>query len=299
MALLWHRLRFFVTDAWDELRHSPGVNLLAITTLASALFLAGLVVLVLVNVESRVERLREDVRVEVYLEDASTEEQARELQAALEALPGVARVDYVDRAEALARYRTWASDMVELIEELETNPLPASLEIFLEPGPGAETLGSGIALDFHERPEIEEIRFDRDWLMRLEALLNLARLGGSGLALVVFAAVVFVMASVLRLAVYARRDEIEIMQLVGATPSFVRGPFLVAGVAQGLISSALALLLVEAARRAALSYAEEGSLALLDLVASQPLPAALTALTFGAGLAVSCTGAWFAVRRSF
>lgn len=149
-----------------------------------------------------------------------------------------------------------------------------------------------------DRPGLEDVRFDADWVERLEELLRVARWGGSGLALIVFAAVVFVMASVLRLAVYARRDEIEIMLLVGATPAFVRGPFLVAGVGQGLIASVSALILVEAARRVALHRMGTEGVVLIDWIASHSLPLQTSLLVVAVGVVVSLAGAGFAVRRS-
>jgi len=294
-----HRWRYFVSDAWDEWRHSPGVNLLAMITLATALFLAGLAMLVIANVEHRVRALHDEVSVQVYLEDEITPEALRQLREIAAALEGVVRVDYVDKTEALRRYREWASDMAELTEELRVNPLPASLEVFLRPDPRAEEFGMAVAARLGERVGVEEVRFDRAWVRRLEALLNLARIGGTGLAIVVFAAVVVVMASVLRLAVFARRNEIHIMLLVGATPAFVRGPFLVAGIGQGLVASGLALALVEGVRQAALAYVGSGSLALLDIVAAGPLPPGQSGLLVATGLLVSAAGAWFAVRRSF
>jgi len=293
-----HRLRYFATDAWDEWRHSPGVNLLAVATLASTLFLAGLVMLVLVNVEHRVRILHDDVSVQVYLRDDVTETAKQRLEEEAAALAGVSRVEYVSKQEAHRRYKEWAADMTALIDELEENPLPASLEVFLRPGPGSEELGAAVAVKLAGQEGVEEVRFDRAWLRRLVALLGLARIGGAGLACLVFAAVVFVMASVLRLAVYARRNEIDIMLLVGATPAFVRGPFLAAGLGQGLIASGLALLMVEAVRRAALAYAGSGSVVLLDLIAARPLPAGPSGLLMAVGLLVSLTGAYFAVRRT-
>ena len=294
-----HRMRYFASDAWDEWRHSPGVNLLAVATLASALFLAGLVMLVISNVEDRVRALHEEISVQVYLDDGVSGAQLGRLRADASALQGVSRVQYVDKAEALRRYREWASDMADLMEELQANPLPASLEVFLHPGPRAEEFGAAVAVELSGREGVEEARFDRAWVRRLEALLRLARIGGIGLAIVVFAAVVFVMASVLRLAVIARRNEIEIMLLVGATPAFVRGPFMVAGLGQGLVASGLALLLVEGARRAALASADAGSRVLLEIIAAGPLAAGPSGLLAATGLTVSLAGAWFAVRRSF
>jgi len=296
--LLWHKLRFFAGDAWEELRHSPGVNLLAVGTLIAVLFGAGLIALVLSNVETFVAELRDDVRIELYLQDDISEERRETLHRELSSIEGVTRVEHIDKQEALTRYQDWAGEMSMLIDGLESNPLPESLEVFLAPGLVAETVGSKIYVEFSDKEGVEQVRFDRELLGRIEALLNLARVGGSGLGLLILGAVVFVMASVLRLAVYARRDEIEIMLLVGATPSFVRGPFLVAGVAQGLISSFAALALVEAARRAALGYAGDGSLALFDLLLAHALPGRFVFALIVIGLAVSCIAAWFAVRDS-
>jgi len=293
-----HRLRFFFTDAWDECRHSPGVNALALATLASALFLAGLSMLVISNVSQRVQLLREDIRVQIYLNDDITSEQRRALFDELSAFEGVARVEFLTKHDALRRYRSWAGDMAELIAELEINPLPASFEVVLSSDLGGEQIGERIARSFSGTAGVDDVRFNRGLVRRLESLLNLARVGGTGLGILVFAAVVFVMASVLRLAVYARRDEIEIMQLVGATPAFVRGPFLVAGLAHGLLSSVLALLIVETARRAIHAYAAGGSAALLDLLAGRPLPGQLAGLLIAVGLVVSFAGSYFAVRRA-
>jgi cell division transport system permease protein len=294
---LWRRLRFFAGDAWDELRHSPGVNLLAVGTLIAVLYGTGLIGLVLSNVESFVGTLREDVRVEVYLEDGLEPAGRAAIQAELEATAGVNRVDYIDKTGALVRYRAWAGDMAGLVDELETNPLPDSLEVFLVPGAGSEAAGAGIQEAFSAKPGVEQVRFDRELLSKIEGILRLARFGGGGLGLLILGAVIFVMASVLRLAVYARRDEIDIMLLVGATPAFVRGPFLVAGFVQGWVSSALALLLVELTRRSALGYAGDGSLGVLDLFLAHALPGRFVAALILIGLTVSCTAAWFAVRK--
>ena len=126
--------------------------------------------------------------------------------------------------------------------------------------------------------------------------LAFLHVGGLGLAAAVLAAVAFVVASVLRLAVYARRDEIEIMMLVGASPAFVRGPFLVAGVLQGLFASCVALVVVEVARRTVLAWAGSHVGPVMPVLSSQPLGLAPSVALVGCGIAVSVIGAWLAVR---
>ena len=294
-----HKLRYFCSDAWDEWRHSKAINLMALGTLVAALFVAGLVMLILSNIDRRVQSLGQEIRVEVYLLDDFEIETLPVLQSELESLPSVRSVNYVDKDEALRRYRLWADEMAQLAGELETNPLPASLELFLVPGLGAADAAARIADRLSDQPGIEEVRYNEDWLNRLEATVDLARVGGSVVTVLVLLAVVFVMSSVLRLAVYARRDEIEIMQLVGASTGFIRGPFLVAGVAQGLIASVLALAIVEALRQLALSSPLTGNSPVLsDLLAAQPLSVSLGALLMLLGVAVSLAGSYFAVRVS-
>lgn len=293
-----HRVRYFCADAWDEWRHSLAVNLMALTTLVSALFVAGLVLLIVTNIERRVQTLRSDVKVEIYLKDGQPATTRDALAQHLRGQALVESVEHVDKDEALRRYRTWAADLAELVNELESNPLPASLEVFLEPGSGAAEAAATIASGLADHEGVEEVRFNQDWLRRLEALLKLSRVGGGGVIALVFVAVVFVMGSVLRLAVYARRDEIEIMQLVGATPGFIRGPYLVAGAAQGLVASVLALFLVESVRRSATAAGGADAVGLLDLVAAHPLSAGMTALLLLLGLLVSLTGSYVSVRPS-
>jgi cell division transport system permease protein len=289
-------LRYFAGDAWDEFRHSPGVNLLAVGTLAAALFVAGLLLLWLHNLSRHIERLREDVRVEIYLDDAIEPAARRVLRQRLESTDGVARVEYIDKDEALRRFREWSGDQAGLIGELGGNPLPASFDVLLKPGPAASEVGRLIQASTGNEPGVDEARFDEDWLARLETAVDVARWGGLVVGLAVFAAVVFVMASVLRLAVYARRDEIDIMLLVGATPRFVRGPFLVAGIGQGVIAAGAALALIETGRRVFLG-SSTGSRSMLADLAGLPLPFGLSALLVLTGLVVGVTSAFFAVRR--
>lgn len=291
------RLRYYARDAFDEWRHSPGVNVLATATVAAVLLVGGLFLLLLDNAQTRLAEFRSDLRVEVYLEDGIPAERLGRLRSALENTAGVSRVVYVDKDSALLRFRGWFPDLADVPDTLGDNPLPESLEVYI----AREGIASDVAREIAHRwtgtPGIEEVRFDVEWLDRVEALLALLRLASAVVGLATFAVVAFVIASVLRLAVYARRDEIEIMMLVGATPGFVRGPFLFSGFVQGLVASGVALAVVEIVRRALLGYGSARGVALPALLAAHPLDGARSATLAALGIAVSVVGAWFAVRR--
>lgn len=289
-------LRYFAEDALEEWRHSPGAAALATATVAAVLFVGALAVLVGANVRRGLEERSRDARVEVYLLDDASETAIAEVRVALEGLPGVSRVAFVDRDEALRRFRAVFHSLADVPETLGENPLPASFEAFLVPGPAADETARLVASSVGPMSGVEEVRFDRAMLARVESLLGLARWGIGGIGAVVAAAVVFVVAGVTRLAVYSRREEVDVMLLVGATPSFVRGPFLLAGAAQGAIAALAALGTAELARRGALSQAGSDPAALIGLALGHPLPPAGAASILGAGTVVGLLSAWFAVR---
>jgi cell division transport system permease protein len=296
-ALLAH-LRYFVSDATDEWRHSPGPNVLATATLAAVLFVAAINLLALSNVSAQVGRWKQDLRVSVYLADDADPVASEALRSRLASLPGVDRVDGVDKDEALRRFRASFPELADVPDDLGTNPLPASLEVILEPGPGARPAAAAVAEAARGSEVADEVRFDQSFLDRLDAILGIARWTGAALALVVLTAVGLVVAGVLRLTVHARRDEIEIMRLVGASPLFVRGPFLVAGLAQGWAGGLLALFAAEAVRRGAIAYAGPGGGHLLELLAGRPLPLGPSLAVIATGAVLGCASAWFAVREA-
>ena len=298
MSVVLAHLRYFVSDAVDEWRHSPGPNFLAIATLAAVLFVGGLNLLVLANLSAHVGRWKNDLRVSVYLVDGARAADVDALYAKVAAVSGVARVERVDKDEALRRFRASFKDLANVPSELGTNPLPASLEVLLDSGPQARITARAVGDAVAGAAVVEEIRYDQAFLDRIDALLDIARWGGAGLGLVVLTAVAFVVSGVLRLTVYARRDEIDIMHLVGAPPMLVRGPFLVAGVAQGLVGGLLSLFLVETVRRAARGYAGAHPGELLDLAAGSSLPLGPSCFIVFVGAALGFASAWFAVREA-
>ena len=292
-----HHLRYFCADAWDAVRNAPGIHLLATATLAAVLFLAGLVMLSLENVRAGVAERLGDVRVRAFLERDLDETGRGRLERELAALDVVDQVDYVDPDEALRRFADWDGESAGLAQAQTSNPLPASFELVLRSGRDARDQARSVAERVRVMEGVEEVRFDQAWLETLERLLSLARVAGSGIGLLVLAAVVFIMASVLRLAVYAREREIGIMLLIGASPGFIRGPFLVAGLGQGLIAGGIGLFGVELTRRLALLYLGDVAPVASAWLLDSALPWQPSVALVGVGLIVSLLGGYFAVRR--
>lgn len=293
MSRVAARIRYYAVEAWEEFRHSPGPNLLAASVLAATLFVGSALLLVLSNVGRTLEDWGSRLRVDVFLIDTARPDEIETLRTDIEAIDGVTRVAVVDRDEALARFRAAFGALSAAAEEMDENPLPVSLEAYVDPDRAADAARSVMAKAQGEAI-VDEVRWDRPLVDRIGAALRFVRMGGGAIGVFVFGALTLVMAGVLRLAVLARRDEIEIMRLVGASSSMVRGPFLLAGAIQGSVGAIAALALLEASRRAAIARATEAG-PLVEAGLGAPLPLASSLAVAAVGVAVGFAGAWVAV----
>lgn len=233
-------LAILVRSAIRGLQTSAVTSGIAVLTIAVALFLVGAFALVVVNMEGLVERFGRELQVSTYLEEGLDEAEQIALAERVATIEGVARVELVDKDEALLRFRE-IGDGAALLEGLEENPLPASLEITLLPASrnreGMRILRS--ALD--GLPGIADIAHGQDWIEGYARAATLVRVSGYALGIVLALATLLIVANTIRLGVYAREEELEILALVGASRTYVRTPFLLEGTLQGTLGGLLAL----------------------------------------------------------
>lgn len=231
-----------IRESLSGFRRAPLLTGLAVAMIALSLFVIGLfgvaahnIRLVLTQIESRVE-------VVAYLRNDATDDQVAALRAEVEAMPHVRDVLYVTRRQALELARTQLSGFESILADLETNPFPASVEIAVQPGQRNADAVHSIASALEAYPFVEDVQYGQDWLEKVYLLRRVA----AAASLVVggaFAAVAaLIIGAAIRLAIFARRDEISIMRLVGATNGFIRRPFLLEGLLAGALGGVLALL---------------------------------------------------------
>jgi cell division transport system permease protein len=233
------KLLYFVRAALFGLRTSPFVHCVAALTIGVALFLAGLSRQGVKVVGALVESWGAEAELTFYLKPEVDEEAAKAFAARLASAEG-AEVRLVSAAEALERLRSELGDKDGVLTNLPKNPLPASIEV--RPAAGARSAAAigALAERWSRAAEVASADFGQEWLQRLERLRRAARGAGTLLLLIVLLSAVVVVAATLQLAIYARREEIEIQKLVGATDSFVKAPFLLEGIIQGLLGASLA-----------------------------------------------------------
>jgi cell division protein FtsX len=221
-------------------RRNPLIQLVAVGTIALSLLLVGTVQLAASNVARLASGWGADVQMTVFLEDGIAADRAQQIAGALRKLPGVDGVRSVDPKEAYQRMRRSLGARGDLLDGVEETFLPASIEVALKPGV-ADVIRAHPAFEkLRHTAGVEDVELMGDWVARLRAVETLLREAGIAVGLLVLCACLYIVASTIRLGVFARRDEIEILKLVGATDGFVKAPFLVEGALQGALGTVCA-----------------------------------------------------------
>ena len=236
-------IRYSLNEAAASLWRARRSAALAMLTIAAGLFVLGFFLVVNSNLQRVMARWSEAAELSVYLKEDITREQLDALQAQIDGSNLASGRQYVSKADAAGRFRQDFPDLSRTADQLGGNPFPASLDVRLKP----ESRETGDAVDalaasLSTAPGVADLRYDRKLLARLGAVIRGVR--GVGLLIVTLLAIAaaLTVTNVVRLAAHARRDEIEIMQLVGAPLAYVRGPFVAEGVLQGGGGALFALL---------------------------------------------------------
>jgi cell division transport system permease protein len=270
---------------------------LSVLTIAAALLVLGGFLLATVNLDRAVSTWSAAAEFSIYLRDDISADQRVALNTLLDGHRAVASREFVSKADAAVRFRRDFPDLAAGLTDLPQNPLPASIEVRLDAARADGAAIEAFARQLMRTPGVADVRFDRLWLERLGRVATAVRWAGWVLGAVLLAAAVLTVATVVRLALHARRDEVDIMYLMGAPLSLLRGPLVVEGILQGGAGAIVAL----AGLYAVYVLARSRVLAALgpgfDAVGLGFLPAGVSALLVLGGMAVGCAGGYLAARQ--
>ena len=239
-------LRYSIGEASLSLARGWRSSLLAIAIIAAAVFIAGAVLLVSINVDRILERLAATAELTIYLKPGDGEEQRATVAGVLSTHPSVSSSNFVGADAALARFRRELPELAALVGTLEENPLPSAFDVRLRDG-ATDAATRSLVQALQATGVVEDVRYDRRIFDRLSDGLRILRQGGFILAAVIVLAAIVTITSVLRLAYLTRRDETAVLFLLGMPPSAIRGPFVVEGMLQTLAGALAAVLLLWAA----------------------------------------------------
>lgn len=231
------------SEALVSLRRAGRSAAMSIGTIAIAFLTLGGFLLIAANLQSLVERWASSAELSVYLQDDVEEASRQALVDELTAHAAVAGVEYVSKDVALERFRRDFPELADVAASAD-NPFPPSIEVRLHTDPASTGAADAMATQLASRDGVVDVRYDRQWLARLRALVASIRLAGVTAAAVLVLGAAFTVAAVVRLSLQARREEVDIMQLVGAPFAFIRGPSVAEGIVLGGIGALLSLVIL-------------------------------------------------------
>ena len=234
-------LRYAIDEASLSLWRRRRANGLSVLTITIALFVLGVFLLLHANIQHWLADWSQAAEVSVYLASDLSAEQRAAIEEVLTHNRAAVSREYVSPDEAMRRFARLFPELAASARTIGDQALPASFEVRLAPGAGTDNEVDLLAAELRKLPGVTDVRYDRRWIARLAAVAAAGRLAGIALATILVVAAAMTVASVVRLALHARRDEIDIMQLVGAPLAYIRGPFIVEGVLQGGVGATTAL----------------------------------------------------------
>jgi len=235
------RLAYLVKEAMTNIRLNRTTTLVAVASTAFTLACFGVFLLLYVNLRGVVSSLQDDIKVVVYLHDGLSAQGLSDLQQRLRSEREVAALSYVSKEQALADFREQFPSESHLLQGLGENPLPASFVVTLSPRFRSSEAVKQWVKRLTTVPGVGQVQYSRDWIENLATLVGFIELGAIAVGGILSAASVTIIASTIRLTLYARQNEIEILRMVGATGAFIKVPFLLEGAVLGAVGGLLSL----------------------------------------------------------
>jgi cell division transport system permease protein len=237
-------MMLFFKRAIDDIFQNRFLNFVTIITISLTILIASAFILFFVNTGEIINSWKRGLRIMAYLKPGIHNADLTNLKRTIQSLDGVHTLRFISKQEAIDRLKAQMQHQSSLFENLTENPLPDSFEIRMTASTGSWQKIEFLAAQIGSLTLIEEVEYGRRWIGRFVRIISLFRLAGYAMGALFFMATVFIIANTIRLVIYSRREEVEIMRLVGATDSFIKMPFYIEGLIQGAVGAAMGLVML-------------------------------------------------------
>jgi cell division transport system permease protein len=296
------RLVFFLQEALRALRRNGAPTLAAVVTTVVTVILLGVLIPIFQTTQAKSEQIRSELNIHAGLYDDATKAETAAAKTKLEAIPHVAEVTYVSKAQALKTLRGELKDK-SIVEQLNTNPLPASFEVKADDAANLDGIREAImptGADGKPQPISPIISniFDRqEASQQIEQVTSALKIVLTVMTALLIAASLMLVGNTIRLSIYTRRREVEVMRLVGATRWFIRWPFMIEGVVVGFVGGLVAILILWLGKLTVVDpLSSDFSFLAAQNDSTLSFPA-LVAILFAAAVLVSTIGSGITLRR--
>ncbi|MBW1759722.1 MAG: ABC transporter permease [Deltaproteobacteria bacterium] len=232
---------FFVKQAIQDILSNRFLYGVTVITIAFSILIVSAFGLFFLNVYDMIYSWKKEVRMMVYLKKDINEDQLFDLKRKIKGISGISNATFISRDEALKYLKEQMKRQSSLLDNLEKNPLPDAFEITISQSIANPEKIESIATRVEVFPQVEDVEYGQRWIGRFINIFNLFRLAGFTMSCLFLMATVFIVANTIRLVLYSKREELEIMRIVGASNIFIKAPFYIVGILEGAVGGVIGI----------------------------------------------------------
>lgn len=242
--MIVQKIIFSIKDTFKNLWEFRGRNLFSVFIICLSFLIIGIFLSLSNNFQHIAKQIQKNLAIVAFLEKDASDENINAIKIRLENSPYIEDVLYITSKQAKENFRKKFPELKDVVDNLELNPFPPSFEAVVKKNILSYDETIDLVNEIKNMPGIEDVQFNKDWLERIQAFSRLSKAVGFFLGGILVLASFFIISNVIKLNVLARKTEIEILRLTGATNLFIRTPFLIEGIILGLLGSLLSLLVL-------------------------------------------------------
>lgn len=290
---MFSSLNYFFRETVKSLFRNRFMAIASVLTVTLSMFILGIFLSAVLNINHMASYLENQVEMTVYLKDGIKTQQVMTVGSRLKSLSGLKEIAFTDKDQAMEEFRNRMGEQAGLLDSINGNPLPASYQTSFN-SPDELKMAVNIVRNYSE---VEAVQYGQDVIEQLYRIAKVIRISGIILILFLAAAELFIISNTIRLTVFARRREIQIMKYVGATNGFVRWPFLFEGMIIGLIGSTIASILLCLGYNLILEEMTEAGLVFFSLIPFWPFMSYVSLFILASGIIIGALGSAISLRK--
>jgi cell division transport system permease protein len=288
---------FSVNEAFISIRNNNLLSMLTTGTIAVAMTFLGFFFLVVVNLGNLTDNLKNRSEMVIFIKTGVAENEVKGFLKEFKNMEEVESTRYVSKEEALQNFKRLFKIDKSVLKLFDESPLPSSIVVHIKENYSSPDVMRKLASEFNKNKYIDEIEYGREWIEKLDAVLMFFRMGIFLIGGLLLAGLIFIVSNTIKLSVYGRSNEIYIMKLVGASPRFIKGPFVIEGMFLGASGSIVSILFLYFGYLISKNYLNDSMKTILGLEYLKFLPTNMLAGMVLTGVAVGYLAAELSVRN--
>ena len=290
---MFSSLGYFWKETFYSLFRNKFMAVASVLTVTLSMFILGVFLCAVLNINHMATYLENQVEMTVYLKDGLNTDQVMAVGKKLKALPDLKEIKFTNKDQAMAEFKQRLGDQQGILDAINGNPLPSSYSTsFATPA----SLKNAVSI-VTQYPEVDSVQYGQDIIEQLYKVAQVIRIGGIILIVFLAGAELFIISNTIRLTVFARRREIQIMKYVGATNGFIRWPFIFEGMIIGFLGSGIAAFILWEGYKVVLMEMTQAGLVFIPMIALWPFIGYITVMLLAAGIIIGILGSTISLRK--